>query len=242
MNHTQPSAAETDKQERRENEEKEAVSGPAADGTGAGQAGAAGQPEHEGDGGREDAVPEGAEPAEAASGEEGAAAERPAASEAAETSEAAEANEAADRYRREAEELQQRLLRLQADYDNFRRRTRLEKEAFAKYASQQLMEKLLPVLDNFERALAAGESAADVASFVKGVDMIFRQLTDVLAQEGLEPIQAAGEPFDPELHQAVMRVESEEHGDNVVVEELQKGYKLKDKVIRPSMVKVNARP
>lgn len=230
MNHTQPSAAETDKQERRENEEKEAVSGPAADGTGAGQAGAAGQPEHEGDGGREDAVPEGAEPAEAASGEEGAAAERPAAS------------EAADRYRREAEELQQRLLRLKADYDNFRRRTRLEKEAFAKYASQQLMEKLLPVLDNFERALAAGESAADVASFVKGVDMIFRQLTDVLAQEGLEPIQAAGEPFDPELHQAVMRVESEEHGDNVVVEELQKGYKLKDKVIRPSMVKVNARP
>lgn len=150
--------------------------------------------------------------------------------------------EEAEAYRREAEETRQRLLRLQADYDNFRRRTRQEKEEMAKYASQQLVEKLLPVLDNFERALSAAHSAADLDSFAKGVDMIYRQLSDVLAQEGLEPIKAVGEPFDPELHQAVMRVESEEHGDNIIVEELQRGYRLKEKVLRPSMVKVNAKP
>jgi molecular chaperone GrpE len=148
----------------------------------------------------------------------------------------------AENAKREAEETYQRLLRLQADYDNFRRRTRLEKEEIVKYASLSLVEKLLPVLDNFERALAAAQHAADLESFAKGVDMIHRQLADVLAQEGLEPIKAVGEPFNPEVHQAVMQVESEEYDDNVVVEELQKGYKLKEKVIRPSMVKVNARP
>jgi len=156
--------------------------------------------------------------------------------------EAEKLRQEAENYKREAEETHQRLLRLQADYDNFRRRTRLEKEEFVKYASLSLVERLLPVLDNFERALAAARNAADLDSFAKGVDMIYRQLADVLAQEGLEPIKAVGEPFNPEFHQAVMQVESEEYDDNVVVEELQKGYKLKEKVIRPSMVKVNARP
>lgn len=144
--------------------------------------------------------------------------------------------------KKEAEEHYQRLLRLQADYDNFRRRTRQEKEDFAKYASLQVMERLLPILDNFERALAAGRDTADLDSFLKGVDMIFRQLSDALAEEGLTAIQAVGEPFNPEFHQAVMQVESEEHEDGIVVEELQKGYMLKEKVIRPAMVKVNARP
>lgn len=144
--------------------------------------------------------------------------------------------------RREAEEHYQRLLRLQADYDNFRRRTRQEKEDFAKYASMQVMERLLPVLDNFERAIAAGRNTDDLDSFLKGVDMIFRQLTDVLGQEGLTPIKAVGEPFNPKFHQAVMQVESDEHEDGIIVEELQKGYMLKERVIRPSMVKVNAKP
>lgn len=174
-------------------------------------------------------------------GTEEAGTENPA-DEAANGGEAEKYRQEAEKFRQEAEENHQRLLRLQADYDNFRRRTRQEKEEFAKYASQSVVERLLPVLDNFERALAAGRNAADLESFIKGVDMIYRQLSDVLAQEGLEAIAAVGEPFNPEFHQAVMQVESDEHEDGVVVEEFQKGYKLKQRVIRPSMVKVNARP
>ncbi|GAB2703672.1 nucleotide exchange factor GrpE [Paenibacillus thermoaerophilus] len=145
-----------------------------------------------------------------------------------------------DQLRREFEENQQRYLRLQADYDNFRKRTRQEKEDFAKYASQKLMEQLLPVIDNFERAMAAASaSGGDYESLAKGVEMIYRQLRQVLEQEGLTPLQTVGQPFDPELHQAVMQVESEEYGEGIVVEEVQKGYRLKDKVIRPAMVKVS---
>lgn len=145
-----------------------------------------------------------------------------------------------DQLRREFEENQQRYLRLQADYDNFRKRTRQEKEDFAKYASQKLMEQLLPVIDNFERAMAAASaSGGDYESLAKGVEMIYRQLSQVLEQEGLTPLQTVGQPFDPELHQAVMQVESEEYGEGIVVEEVQKGYRLKDKVIRPAMVKVS---
>lgn len=138
------------------------------------------------------------------------------------------------------EELQSRLLRSQADFDNFRRRTRQEKEDFAKYASSKLIEQLLPVVDNFERALAVSKESNDFEAFAKGVDMIFRQLQQVLEQEGLQPITAVGEAFDPELHQAVARVDSDEHEEGIIVEELQKGYKLKDRVIRPSMVKVSS--
>lgn len=142
--------------------------------------------------------------------------------------------------RRQSEENHQRLLRLQADYDNFRKRTRQEKEEFAKYASQKLLEQLLPVLDNFDRAVdASKQPGGDYESLVKGLDMINRQLQQVLEQEGVQPMNAVGQPFDPELHQAVMQVESEEFGEGVVVEELQKGYRLKDKVLRPAMVKVN---
>lgn len=140
---------------------------------------------------------------------------------------------------RQAEETQSRLLRAQADFDNFRRRTQKEKEGLAQYASMKLVEQLLPVLDNFERAMqSAGEELAN-DSFFKGIDMIQRQLTQVLETEGLRKMDAAGTPFDPEMHQAVMRVESEEHEEGTVVEVLQSGYWLKDKVLRPAMVKVS---
>ncbi|MEC0066591.1 nucleotide exchange factor GrpE [Paenibacillus thiaminolyticus] len=141
--------------------------------------------------------------------------------------------------RAQAEELQQRLLRAQADFDNFRRRTVKEKEELAQYASSKLVTELLPVLDNFERALAAAQTGSEEQSFVKGVDMIFRQFTQVLEQEGVKAMNAVGEPFNPEFHQAIMQVESEEHEEGIVVEEVQKGYMLKDRVLRPAMVKVS---
>ncbi|MEX2415508.1 MAG: nucleotide exchange factor GrpE [Paenibacillaceae bacterium] len=139
-----------------------------------------------------------------------------------------------------ADENYQRFLRVQADFDNFRRRSRQEKEEFAKYASSKLIEQLLPVLDNFERALATGRETTDTESLLKGVDMIFRLLSQVLEQEGLKPIEAVGQPFDPEFHQAIMQVESAEHVEGTIVEEIQKGYNLKDKILRPAMVKVSS--
>lgn len=145
-----------------------------------------------------------------------------------------------EQLQKQVDELQNRLLRTQADYDNFRRRTRLEKEDFAKYASQKLLEQLIPVVDNFERAVLASEENQDLDSLIKGLNMIYRQFSQVLEQEGVKPIEAVGQPFNPEFHQAVMQVESDEHEEGIVVEELQKGYMLKDKVIRPSMVKVSS--
>lgn len=139
-----------------------------------------------------------------------------------------------------ADENHQKLLRAQADFDNFRRRTRKEKEDQAKYASLSLVEQLLPALDNFERALEASKSTQDMDSLVKGIEMVYKQLDQALVGEGLEVIPSVGEAFDPHYHQAVMQVESDEFESGYIVEELQKGYKLKDKVIRPAMVKVRA--
>jgi molecular chaperone GrpE len=138
-----------------------------------------------------------------------------------------------------ADDNYQKYLRVQADFDNFRRRSRQEKEEFAKYASSKLIEELLPVVDNFERALITGKDTSDAEALLKGVDMIFRMLSHVLEQEGLKAIEAVGQPFNPEFHQAIMTVESADHEEGIVVEEIQKGYNLKDKVLRPSMVKVS---
>jgi molecular chaperone GrpE len=141
-----------------------------------------------------------------------------------------------DEQTQRAQEYYDRMLRLQADFENFRRRTRQEKDDFYKYASEQLVTALLPVLDNFALALATGGDS--VEGFKEGVQMIHRQLLDVLAAEGVTPIQAVGEPFDPTRHEAVAQDDSGEHPANTVVEEFRKGYCLRDKVIRPAMVKV----
>ena len=138
------------------------------------------------------------------------------------------------------EELQTKLLRVQADYDNFRRRTIKEKEELAKYASMKLIEQLVPTVDNFDRALEASAATKDYDSFAKGVDMIFRSLLQLLENEGLKAMDPIGQPFNPEYHQAVMTVESDEYEEGIVVEQLQKGYMLKDRVIRPAMVKVSS--
>lgn len=135
-----------------------------------------------------------------------------------------------------ADENYDRLIRLQADYDNFRRRTRQEKEEIYKYSSEKLIGAMLPVLDNFDLALAAEGNSLE--SFKSGMQMIYKQLHDVLAAEGFAQIPALGEEFDPLKHEAVLREESGEHPDNTIIEELRRGYYLKDKVIRPAMVKV----
>lgn len=148
-----------------------------------------------------------------------------------------------DELRKQSEENYQRFLRTQADFENFRRRTRQEKEELSKYASMQLIEKLLPVIDNFERALLATKGANEdnsAEAFIKGVDMIFRQIEQMLEQEGLKPMETIGRPFNPEFHQAIMQVESKEYEEGIVVEEVQKGYMLKDKILRPAMVKVSS--
>jgi molecular chaperone GrpE len=141
---------------------------------------------------------------------------------------------------KKAEDYYNRLARLQADYDNFRRRTRQETESLNKYASEQLVCALLPVMDNFERAMTA--EGDTVEGFKTGVELIYRQLQDVLAAEGLAAINAVGEEFDPARHEAVFQVETEEYAENTVIEEFRRGYCLKDKVIRPSMVKVAKKP
>ncbi len=133
-----------------------------------------------------------------------------------------------------------RLLRATADYDNFRRRTKEEREAASKYRAQSLVEQLLPALDNFERALMVQPEHDETKSLLQGMEMVYRQLQDAMKNEGVEAIQAVGEQFDPHLHQAVMQVEDSNFEANSVVEELQKGYKLKDRVLRPAMVKVNS--
>lgn len=138
-----------------------------------------------------------------------------------------------------ADEYQQRALRTQADFDNFRKRTLKEKEDFAKYASSKLITELLPIIDNFDRAISAAGDNAEIESFAKGVGMIFRQLEGVLKAEGLEAMDSVGKPFNPEFHQAIMQVESDEYEEGIVVEEVQKGYMLKDRVLRPAMVKVS---
>jgi len=144
-----------------------------------------------------------------------------------------------EKLRAEAEEHKQRLLRTQADFDNFRRRTLKEKEELGKYASAKLITELLPVIDNFERALSTTAESADLSSYAKGVEMIFRQLEGILKTEGLTAMEPVGTPFNPEFHQAIMQVESDEYEEGTVVEVVQKGYLLKDKVLRPAMVKVS---
>jgi len=129
-----------------------------------------------------------------------------------------------------------RLLRLQADFDNYRRRTAKEKEEFARYASAVLCESLLPVLDNFQ--LALNTKGQDAAAVVQGVEMIYRQLLETLQREGLTPMEVLGEQFDPTKHEAVMQESSGQYPDNTVIEELRRGYHLKDKLLRPAMVKV----
>lgn len=149
-----------------------------------------------------------------------------------------EQTEVIEQLQKEKEDYKSRFLRVQADYDNFRRRKKEEKAAEAKYRSQSLAEKLIPALDNFERALHVQPEGSEAQSLLEGMDMVYRQLKDAFEAENIREIQAEGQPFDPQIHQAVMQVDNEDYEPNTVIEVMQKGYQLNDRVIRPSMVKV----
>lgn len=138
----------------------------------------------------------------------------------------------------ELKEKEDRVLRLQADFENFRRRTSKEKEELSAVVTQGMLKDMLPLLDNFERAMAA--ESKDGEAFQKGVEMIFTQFTEILKKNGLEHIEVEGQKFDPNFHQAVMRVQNADMEDDDIAQELQKGYMVKGRVIRPSMVQVVA--
>ncbi|AIF43381.1 nucleotide exchange factor GrpE [Virgibacillus sp. SK37] len=140
--------------------------------------------------------------------------------------------------KKEKDEVFQRMLRVQAEFDNYKKRSQREKEADRKYKSQDLVNELLPAVDNFERALQV-ETTEENAGFVEGITMVYRQIKEALKSQGVEEIESVDKEFDPNLHHAVMQVEEEDKEPNIIVEELQKGYMLKDRVIRPAMVKVN---
>ena len=139
----------------------------------------------------------------------------------------------------EVTRLNDQLLRNQAELENFKRRMNDERIKDNKYRSQSLVTAILPALDTFERAIAVGADNEDVKNFLVGFEMIHKQFMESLANEGVEAIEAEGQPFDPNFHQAVMQEEVEGVEAGVVLLEMQKGYKLKDRVIRPAMVKVS---
>lgn len=138
----------------------------------------------------------------------------------------------------ENEKLSERLLRVQAEFDNYRKRTEKERIAERKYQAQELAIELLPTIDNFERALQT-EVTEENKGFHEGIQMVYNQFIEALKSQGIETIDVLEKEFDPNLHHAVMQVEDETVQSNIVTEELQKGFMLKDKVIRPAMVKVN---
>lgn len=135
-----------------------------------------------------------------------------------------------------AEQLREQLIRTKAEFDNFRKRSRRDAEQAIGLANEKLLEQMLPVLDNFDRALAQPGDSVD--ALLNGVQMIRKQLGDVMAQSGLEKVEALGQPFDPNVHEAVSTGPSDDHADNHVSEVFQEGYRLKNRLIRPAMVKV----
>ena len=136
------------------------------------------------------------------------------------------------------EELTDRLKRNMAEFDNFRKRTEKEKSAMFEIGAKDIIERILPVIDNFERGLSSMPEDAKGSSFAEGMEMIYKQLLKNLEEAGVKPIEAVGRQFDPNFHNAVMHVEDEEQGENVVVQEFQKGYLYRDSVVRHSMVQV----
>jgi molecular chaperone GrpE len=136
-----------------------------------------------------------------------------------------------------------RLARAQAEFDNARKRAAREQQEYRDYAQSDAIKALLPVIDSFERALQAnlpGDSQG--LEFRSGIDLIYKQLQDALLKLGLRPIESKGQPFDPHLHEAVEMVDTNEAEDHTVIDELQRGYKLKDRLLRPAMVRVARNP
>src|SRR5688500_10424595 len=143
---------------------------------------------------------------------------------------------------KQLEEEHNLYLRTLADFQNFRRRQEEENRQIRQIANRELILSLLPVIDNFERALNAAEQSRSYEALIGGVALTLRQMQDFLKKNGVEAIDSVGQEFDPNFHEAVMRVEDSEHPENTVVEELQRGYSMNDRVLRPSMVTVATKP
>jgi molecular chaperone GrpE len=137
------------------------------------------------------------------------------------------------------QEEENKRLRLLADYENFKRRASLDKEALQKYRAQNVVTNLIPVLDNFARALTVEAKTEEAQTMMTGLDMIYRTFVQALEDEGLVEIQALDQEFDPNFHQAIMTGSDEDKPTGIVLEQMQAGYMLKDRVLRPAMVKVN---
>lgn len=145
----------------------------------------------------------------------------------------------------ELADLKERYLRLAAEYDNFRKRNLRERQDLLNYANESIVKDLLPVVDNLERAVIHGrkeEQRADSENLLQGVELTHRSLIQILGRFGVVEIEAAGKPFDPQVHEAVRRVVTSEHAPGTVVEVHQKGYRLKDRLLRPAMVAVAGEP
>jgi molecular chaperone GrpE len=144
-----------------------------------------------------------------------------------------------EQFAAEKADLQERLLRARAEFENARRRSEIQRQDYLQYAAMDTVREMLPILDDFERALKVETADRDYA---KGVELIYQRMADTLKRAGLEPIETAGKTFDPNIHQAVERVQTEEAEDQAILGEFQRGYNFKGKLLRPAMVKVAVRP
>ncbi len=142
---------------------------------------------------------------------------------------------------KEAEEYLDHLRRLKAEFENYKKRMIKERQQIVNWAVEDLIKEFLPVLDDMERAIESSKISKNFSSLVQGIEMVYNHFKNLLKKKGLEEIAAEGEEFNPEIHEAIQRIESDKHPDNVVVEEMRKGYKMKGKVLRPALVKVNKR-
>ena len=147
-----------------------------------------------------------------------------------------------ERVAKERDALLDRLARLQAEFENARKRNQREQSDFREYATADVIKNFLPVLDNFNLALRTPNAQGADSALRSGIELIRKQLEDVLSRLGLQAIPAQGQTFDPRVHEAIEMVESSDHGDHEVIEELQRGYKMKDRLLRPAMVRVATNP
>ena len=153
-----------------------------------------------------------------------------------------ENEEASNEWKEKYEALNNQYIRLAADFDNFRKRQEAEKESLLKYGAENTVKKLIEVIDNFDRGVKAIETVEDCEKVKECYHLAYKNFNDVLTKIGLEVIKAEGEEFDPNLHEAVMQTPTDEKPENTIIAELQKGYKLGDKVLRPTLVNVATAP
>jgi molecular chaperone GrpE len=139
----------------------------------------------------------------------------------------------------ELRNLHDKYLRICADFENYKKRNMKEQMESAKYANEKILKELLPAIDNLERAILHSKETSDLKGLVEGVELTYKQFLDSLGRFGVKVVESIGEPFDPSRHQALGQVESDKHDENIIIEELQKGYLLEDRILRPALVNIS---